>query len=53
MQFNRTIQSGREDNRHYYAMHFYSGIRTGGVNGLRWERVDSKRGLITIKETLV
>jgi integrase len=34
IEVNRIIQSAREDNRHYYAMRFYSGIRTGGIDRL-------------------
>jgi integrase len=50
---NRIIESVREDYRHYYTVRFYSGMRTGEIDGLRWEFVDFKRGLITIRETLV
>jgi integrase len=50
---NRIIESVRADYRNYYTVRFYSGMRTGEIDGLRWEFVDFKRGLITIRETLV
>ena len=53
IEVNRIIESVREDYRNYYAVRFYSGMRTGEIDGLRWEFVDFKRGLIAIRETLV
>ena len=53
IEVNRIIESVREDYRNYYSVRFYSGMRTGEIDGLRWEFVDFKRGLIAIRETLV
>ncbi|MFT7014317.1 MAG: integrase [Pseudohongiellaceae bacterium] len=53
IEVNRIIESVRADYRNYYAVRFYSGMRTGEIDGLRWEFVDFKRGLIAIRETLV
>jgi len=53
IEVNRIIESVREDYRSYYSVRFYSGMRTGEIDGLRWEFVDFKRGLIAIRETLV
>jgi len=50
---NRIIESVRADYRNYYTVRFYSGMRTGEIDGLRWEFVDFKRGIICIRETLV
>lgn len=50
---NRIIESVRADYRNYYTVRFYSGMRTGEIDGLRWEFVDFKRGQIAIRETLV
>lgn len=53
IEVNRIVESVRADYRHYYTVRFYSGMRTGEIDGLRWEFVDFKRGLITVRETLV
>jgi integrase len=43
----------RPDLRNYLITRFFSGLRTGEINGLRWENVDRERGLILVRETLV
>tara|TARA_R110002167_G_scaffold51814_6_gene149946 strand:+ start:6660 stop:7877 length:1218 start_codon:yes stop_codon:yes gene_type:complete len=50
---NRIIDKVREDYRNYYTLRFYSGMRTGEVDGLRWEHVDFQNRLILVRETLV
>jgi integrase len=40
----------REDFRHYVAVRFFTGMRTGEVNGLKWKYVDFERGLIAVRE---
>lgn len=40
----------REDFRHYVTVRFFSGMRTGEVNGLKWKYVDFERGLIAVRE---
>lgn len=34
------LQRVREDYRNYYLVRFYTGMRTGEVDGLKWEYVD-------------
>ena len=50
---NQIIGAVRKDFKHYYTVRFYSGMRTGEIDGLRWEHVDFDRGLIAVRETLV
>ena len=50
---NQIIGAVRKDYKHYYTVRFYSGMRTGEIDGLRWEHVDFDRGLIAVRETLV
>tara|TARA_R110001583_G_C5670239_1_gene410779 strand:- start:15077 stop:16267 length:1191 start_codon:yes stop_codon:yes gene_type:complete len=50
---NRIIEKVREDYRNYYTLRFYSGMRTGEVDGLKWEYVDFASRQILVRETLV
>lgn len=43
----------REDYRNYYLLRFYTGMRTGEVDGLKWEYVDFERREILVRETLI
>ncbi|MFZ5488891.1 MAG: tyrosine-type recombinase/integrase [Pseudomonadota bacterium] len=43
----------REDYRDYYTVRFFTGLRTGEIDGLKWQYVDFERRLILIRETLV
>ncbi|WP_417500903.1 tyrosine-type recombinase/integrase [Marinobacter sp.] len=43
----------REDYRNYYLVRFYTGMRTGEVDGLKWEHVDFERREIVVRETLI
>jgi len=40
----------REDYRHYVTARFFTGMRTGEINGLKWKYVDFERGLIAVRE---
>jgi integrase len=40
----------REDFRHYVTTRFFTGMRTGEINGLKWKYVDFERGLIAVRE---
>lgn len=40
----------REDFRHYVTTRFFSGMRTGEINGLKWKYVDFERGVIAVRE---
>ena len=43
----------REDFRDYYTVRFFTGLRTGEIDGLKWKYVDFARRLILVRETLV
>ena len=43
----------REDFRNYYTVRFFTGMRTGEVDGLQWKFVDFQRRQILIRETWV
>lgn len=43
----------REDFRPYYTIRFFTGMRTGEIDGLQWQYVDMERRLILIRETVV
>lgn len=40
----------RKDYRNYATVRFFTGLRTGEVNGLKWKYVDFERGLILVRE---
>lgn len=39
--------------RHYLVTRFFTAMRSGEINGLRWVHVDRAAGLIKVRETLV
>lgn len=41
----------REDFRDYVTVRFFTGMRTGEINGLKWKYVDFDAGLILVRET--
>jgi len=41
----------RADYRDYVTVRFFTGMRTGEINGLKWQHVDRERGLILVRET--
>lgn len=47
------LDNVRKDFRHYYTVRFFSGMRTGEIDGLQWKYVDLERRLITVRETVV
>ena len=40
----------RTDYRNYFTVRFFTGMRTGEINGLKWKYVDFERGLIYVRE---
>src|SRR5690554_4136138 len=50
---NTIINKVREDYRNYYIVRFFTGMRTGEIDGLKWEFVDFQRKQIVIRETLI
>lgn len=47
------IDRVRPDYRNYYIVRFFTGMRTGEIDGLQWRYVDFERRLILVRETLV
>lgn len=47
------LHTVREDYRNYYLVRFYTGMRTGEIDGLKWEYVDFERREILVRETLI
>jgi len=43
----------RPDYRNYYIVRFYSALRTGEIDGLKWQYVDFERREIHVRETIV
>lgn len=43
----------RVDYRNYYTVRFFTGMRTGEVDGLQWKYIDFERRLILVRETIV
>ena len=43
----------REDYKPYFAVRFFTGMRTGEVHGLKWKYVDFERRLILVRESIV
>ncbi|MDA3832021.1 MAG: DUF3596 domain-containing protein [Spirochaetales bacterium] len=50
---NLILANIRADMKDYYTVRFFTGMRTGEIDGLQWKYVDFKRGEILIRETLV
>lgn len=49
----RIISQVRDDYRDYYIVRFYTGLRTGEVDGLKWKNVDFEKREILVRETLI
>lgn len=47
------LKNVREDYRSYYTIRFFTGMRTGEIDGLQWQYVDMDRRLILVRETVV
>uniref|UniRef100_UPI0040485A59 Arm DNA-binding domain-containing protein n=1 Tax=Rheinheimera sp. TaxID=1869214 RepID=UPI0040485A59 len=50
---NLILEKCRSDYRNYYIVRFFTGMRTGEIDGLKWRYVDFTRGLILVRETIV
>jgi integrase len=48
---NKIIKSCRPDFKDYFTVRFFSGMRTGEADGLKWKYVDFDKRLIYIRET--
>lgn len=49
----RILDSVRSDFRTYYQVRFFTGMRTGEIDGLKWRYVDFDRRQILVRETIV
>lgn len=49
----RIIDTVRPNYRLYYTVRFFTGLRTGEIDGLKWKHVDFEHRLIKIRETIV
>jgi integrase len=49
----RILDRVRPDFRDYFTVRFFTGMRTGEVDGLKWQYVDFERRLILIRETVI
>lgn len=49
----RILQNVRGDFRNYYTVRFFTGMRTGEIDGLKWTYIDFEKRLILIRETVV
>lgn len=47
------LENVREDFRDYFTVRFFTGLRTGELDGLKWRYVDFEKRLIYVRETLV
>ena len=47
------VETVRADYRNYLIVRFFTGLRTGEINGLQWRYIDFDRRQILIRETLV
>lgn len=48
---NQIISTCRPDFKDYFTVRFFSGMRTGEADGLKWKYVDFEKRLIYIRET--
>jgi len=48
---NRILGAVRADFRNYLVTRFFTGMRSGEVNGLQWKYVDLEHNLILVRET--
>lgn len=47
------LETVRTDYRNYFTVRFFTGMRTGEIDGLQWKYVDFDRRLILVRETIV
>jgi len=52
-QVNTIINNVRNDFKNYYTVRFFTGMRTGEIDGLKWEYIDFDMRLILVRETVV
>ena len=47
----RIIEKVRPDFKDYFTVRFFTGMRTGEVDGLKWKYIDFEKRLISVRET--
>lgn len=50
---NKIIETVRADYKNYYTLRFFTGMRTGEIDGLQWKFIDFERKQILVRETLI
>ena len=50
---NQLLQAVDESYRDYYIIRFFTGLRTGEIDGLQWRYVDFAKAQILVRETVV
>lgn len=50
---NRLLETVRADWRPYLTVRFFTGMRTGEINGLEWKHVDFDQDLILVRQSIV
>lgn len=50
---HRILDTVRRDWQPYLAVRFFTGMRTGEVNGLEWKHIDFDQDLILVRQTIV
>ncbi|WP_027848794.1 site-specific integrase [Marinospirillum minutulum] len=50
---NKIIETVRLDYKNYYILRFFTGMRTGEIDGLQWKFIDFERKQILVRETLI
>ena len=49
----QVLDTVRPDFKHYFTVRFFTGMRTGEIDGLQWKYVDFENRLILVRETVV
>jgi integrase len=49
----KILATVREDFRDYLTVRFFTGMRSGEIDGLKWKYIDFERRLILVRETIV
>lgn len=52
-QVQAILAAVRADFRDYYTVRFFTGMRTGEIDGLKWKYIDFERRQILVRETIV
>ena len=50
---HKILDTVRKDWRPYLTTRFFTGLRTGEINGLEWKHIDFERDLILVRQTIV